>query len=263
MAMAQVGIAFVGQCLVHGYPGVPRSATYPEIVRHHLERERPGLRVRVVAEPFYHPAELQRVLERLLRSVQPDLVVIDVAGWLVANGPTAVDLSRLPWGVRSAYDRVRHLRSVSYGLAARWPGGRGLVMGVQASGRAVVDGPLRFLVKRYPRPSLEEYERLLEEAVALVTRQPGCELVLQGPSSFNPAETDPACVPESVVLYRAVNDLARRVAAMHGVTFVDRMSLINSADGDMFLPGSTRLSDRGHQLTGHAVAETLLRGGLI
>lgn len=261
--MSQVGIAFVGQCLVHGYPGVPRRATYPEIVRHHLERERPGLHVQVVAEPFYHPAELRGVLARLLPSVRPDLVVIDVAGWLVANGPTAVDLSRLPWGVRNAYDRVRHLRSVSHGLVSNWPLASGLVMRVQASGRALVDGPLRFLVRRYPRPSLEEYERLLDEAVTLVTRQPGCELVLQGPSTFNPAETDPACVPESAALYRAVNDLARRLAAARGVTFIDRMSLIDGANGDVFLPGSTRLSGRGHRLTGHAVAEILLRAGLI
>ena len=261
--MSQVRIAFVGQCLVHGYPGVPRSATYPEIVRHHLERERPGLRVRIVAEPFYHPAELRAVVGRLLRSAGSDLIVIDVAGWLAANGPAAVDLSRLPKGLRGAYDRVRHLRAVSYGLISRWPSAAGMVTLVQTGGRALVDGPLQLLARRYPKASLEEYERLLEETIALIARQPGCNLVLQGPSAFNTAETNPACAPDSLAIYRAVNELARRLAAAHGVAFIDRMALIGGADGEMFLPGSIRLSSAGHRVTGHAVAETLLRAGLI
>ncbi len=124
-----------------------------------------------------------------------------------------------------------------------------------------IDGPLSLFVKRYPRCSLEEYEGFLVEAIGLTTRQPGRTLVLQGPSPFNAAETDPACVPESEALFRSVNELARRLADAHGLTFIDRMSLANSHA--MFLPGSIRLSTEGHRITGHAVAETLVRAGLI
>ena len=48
--MATLRIAFLGQCLVHGYPGVDRDETFPEILRRRLLADWPGYLSPIVAQ---------------------------------------------------------------------------------------------------------------------------------------------------------------------------------------------------------------------
>ena len=122
----EVTLAFLGQCHTVGYQGVPPEASFPQVCRRVLESQRPGTRVAIVTREYQHPSELPSTVEAAL-TLRPRVVVIDVIGWLTIRGTESVDLSRLPRGVRSAYQRVRYLRSLAQAALAQIPASQTLL----------------------------------------------------------------------------------------------------------------------------------------
>lgn len=253
-------IAFLGQCLVHGYEGVDGRQTFPNILQTRIRADHPGVAPLVNVESFYHPAELPGKVARVLKP-PPDVLVIDVAGYFAARDVGAVDLSQLPRGIDTAYERLRHLRSVAKGLLRVYPAAAGLIRRVETTGVAWANGILRPLLRRYPTPTLPDYRQFLDEAVRIARRTERTTVVLQGPGMFNDGEMDRRYAPDTQEIYRQVNAMARHIAEANGLLFVDRMAVTDSLS--VCLPGSIRLSEHGHQVMADALFDTLTQGGVL
>jgi hypothetical protein len=241
-------IAFLGQCQTSGYPGVPPEATFPQVCRRALETRLPRRSVSVVTEEYQHPSELPRATDRVLRA-RPRVVVLEVVGWLaVKGGGEAVDLSRLPRGVRSAYDRARHFRSV-----------RQLLSSIPETTHALAANVLRPLLPRYPRPTLAEYESFVDSTVAQI-QHGGTPVVVQGPGAPNLALEARGIAADMPERYRDVERMAQRVAQHRGALYVDRWSTITPR---FYLSGSIRPHADGHTIWGNLLADELLSAGLV
>jgi len=252
-------IAFLGQCQTSGYRGVPADVAFPQICRRVLEARRPDTRVDVVIEEYQHPSELPHATGRVLRA-RPHVVVLEVVGWLAVKSGAAVDLSKLPRGIRSAYDRARHFRRVTNYISAKIPEATQLIHRVQTNAHALAGGLLRPLLPRYPRPTLAEYESFVDGAVAQIQERSETTVVVQGPGAPNlalEARGIPTNMPER---YREVEQMARRVAETRGALYVDRWSTITPR---FFLPGSIKPQAEGHTVWGNLLAEELLAAGLV
>ncbi len=256
--MARSTIAFVGQCHTSGYPGVPADATFPQVCRRTLESCRPGARLDVLLEQYQHPAELPNAVANVLRA-RPRVVVIEVIGWLAIKGRGAVDLSRLPRGLRTVYDRMRHFRHVSHAIASKLHVADAVAR-VQANGYEVARGVLNSVVHRYPRPSVAEYESFVDQATRMIREAEGVHAVIQGPGAPNLDLDSRGLAPDAVEKYRAVDEMARRVASERKALYVDRWDTVSS---EFFLEGSIRPRAAGHSVWGNLLARELLAAGLV
>ena len=232
---------------------------YAAVAARRLEVTRSETRVTIAAGDFYHPSQLAREAERAIG--RADLVVIDAGAFFVASGVDTIDVSRLPRWVAGLNDRVRHLREVHEGLLAAYPRGERWVKNIETHARALTMSALRPLIRRYPRPTLDEYERLLAEAVNRI-RGARLPLVLQGPAGFNADEMDPTYAPDTPAVFDEVNAMARRLAEAARLPFVDRLA-IGRNHGSLFLPATSRHSRVGHEIMGEALADRLLKDALV
>lgn len=256
--MAETKIAFLGQCQTTGYKGVPAEASFPQVCRRAVQARRPGVTIDVAIEQYHHPAELPRATERVL-GARPRVVVLEVVGWVAVNGRTAVDLSQLPRGIRTAYQRTRYFHHMSHLIAAKLPETAKLVERVQTSAHALATNVLGSLLPRYPRPTIEEYESLVDASVAHMQETPGLTVVVQGPGAPN-LDLEARRLAGMPERYRAVEEMARRVAMTRGALYVDRWSTVDSA---FYLPRSVRLHADGHAVWGNLLADELLAAGLV
>jgi hypothetical protein len=257
--MPRSTIAFLGQCHVSGYKGVPAALAFPQVCRRSLEARRPSSVIDVLVEQYQHPSELPRMMTKVLRA-RPRLVVVEVVGWLAIKGRGAVDLSRLPGGVGSAYERVRHFRHITTLVGSTLPRAAGVICRVQTRALDLADGLLGAMIPRYPRPTIEDYEACLDMALARVRQVDGVRSVVQGPGAPNLALDSRGLASDAIERYRAVAAMARRTAAAHGVLYVDRW---DSVGPRFFLPGSIRPDIKGHLVWGHLLAEQLLSAGYV
>ena len=255
--MRRVTIAFLGQCQVSGYPGVPPDAVFPQICRRLVQARRPDVRVEVDVVNYQHPLELPEKTAGVLRG-RPRVVVIEAVGWMAIRGKEAIDLSRLPRGVKTAVQRVRHLRVVAGRLAMQLPAGD-LLYKVQHNTEFFGSGALRGLLPRYPRPTMEQYAHGLADALRQIAAA-GVDAVVQGPGAPNLELDSRGLAPDVMEKYRAVEQLARRAAEEHGALYVDRWDTV--APG-FFLPGHIRPSAQGHTMWGNLLAEKLLQHGIV
>jgi hypothetical protein len=252
-------IRFIGQCLLRGYPGVSRDEVFAAVAARRVASSRDETPVAISAGEFYHPLQLSRQVDRAVG--RADVVVIDVAGLPVATGPETIDLSRLPRWVVAVDDRIRHLRELRHQLSIAYPRGERVIELVETHARGLAKSALRPLIRRYPKPTLQEYERLLTEAVNRI-QDAKQRLVLQGPTGFNPDEATPSYSPDTLRIYDEVNAMARRVAVAAGLPLVDRIA-IGHDHPSLFLGGSRRYSPLGHRVMGEALAERFLRSGVV
>lgn len=257
--MARSTIAFLGQCHTSGYEGVSPDQTFPQVCKRHLEARRPGTTIDVLIEQYHHPGELPRMTARVLRA-RPRVVVIEAVGWLAIKGREAVDLSRLPRRIGSAYQRLRHFRYVGALARAQLPITAGVVSRVRTGAVDLASGVLRPLIPRYPRPTLEEYEVCLDAALGCIGAVPGAVAVVQGPGSLNAALDSRGLAGDAVDRYHAVAGLARRSAEAHGAMYIDRWDSVGAA---FYIPGTIRPDTCGHLVWGHLLAERLIEGGII
>ena len=256
--MSRLAIAFLGQCHVKGYPGVPADTAFPEVCRGVLQASRPEHQVEVIAERYLHPAELLGAVRASLQK-RPRVLVIEVVGWIAVTGSSFVDLSRLPRGIRSAHERGHHLRRMS-ALVTRKTRAAGLIHAVQTNALALVSSIIRPLLPRMPRVTVADYERCVAGALELIATVEGTSAVVQGPGAGNFAMESKGLASDAIERYRAVQEMARRVAGAHGALYVDRWDSVASG---FFIPGTTRPTMRGHSVWGHLLAEQLLRAGMV
>ena len=257
--MSEINIAFVGQCHTVGYPGVPPDVAFPEVCRADIQASRPGTHVQISLHPYYHPAELARAAKAALLH-RPRVVVIEVVGWLAVTGTRIVDLSMLPKGVRSAYDRVRHFRQVSRAVSKRAPRDAEAIYRPLGTATALAGGILRSLLPRYPRPSVAEYETAVVNALQLIRAVPDTQAVVQGPGAPNLVLDSRRIASDAVKRYIAVREMAQRAATAHEVLYVDRWDTVTNA---FFGKDSIRPTAKSHSVWGHLLASELLRAGVV
>lgn len=249
--MSSRTLGFVGQCHTVGYQGVPARLAFPEVCKRAIESARPATNVVVRLEPYYHPSELVRRVRAVLRH-RPHVVVIEAVGWLAIAGTRALDLSKLPARVRTRYERVTHFREVSRSIANKIPDGAELIY------RTPVDASLlRPIVRRHPRPTVQEYEDCLDAAL---TAAHGTRVVVQGPGAPNLSLGNRGLPPDAVERYRAVNEMARRVATRRQALYIDRWDTVDSA---FYTEGSVRPTANAHAVWGHLLAAELLRHSVV
>lgn len=224
-----------------------------------LESARPDVNVTVVLEPYYHPFELERAVETVLRR-PPRVVVIEVVGWLAVAGTSAVDLKQLPPTVTSVYDRIRHFRHVSQAVVKSIPHGPELVYRVQHAATSVSAKVLRPLLRRYPRPSVAEYSGALNNALAKLAAQEGIRIVVQGPGAPNPDLQMHGLPQDLVDRYQAVEKMARHAAGAHGAVYVDRWDTVSSL---FYKDGSVRPTAVAHRTWGQLLASHLLANEIV
>jgi hypothetical protein len=254
-----VRIAFLGNCYIFGYRGVPARDTFPEIARRRIEAERPGVRIEVVRTPVYHPADLPRQVARVLVKHSPDVVIIDAPAspLAFAGGKPRVSAQGLPRGAARLIDGVQKGFSLLRAFSAEHRVVRPAFKAMERMSHAVVDRKI-VPVQRHTPPTFEDYERCLEEAIGLVSAQSTTRLIVQGPSGFNIDESHHVYKPGTLDLYRDVNAMVKRVTVTHDVTMIDRQHVVDGANPDMFLGKTVRMSAAGHLATGHALASTIL-----
>lgn len=257
--MPAVTIGFVGLCHTVGYPGVPPDAAFPQVCRRAIEARRPTRQVRLFVKEYYHPSELPDAVREALDR-RPQVVVIEVVGWLMIRGREAVDLTSLPPAVRSAYERVRHLRQMSRLMAAKIPKGPDLVYAVHKRSAAWARFVLGPLVRRYPRTNIDEYEHFVAEALTEVNERPGVHGVVQGPGAPNLDVNSDYLAADALERYRAVDAMAQRVAERGGALFVERWDTVSPG---FFTPGNVRPSAEGHSVWGELLAAELISAGLV
>jgi hypothetical protein len=229
------------------------------VCRQAIQARRPAVQVGLFVKEYYHPSELPDAVREALGR-DPRVIVIEVVGWLTIRNREAVDLSTLPAGVRSAYQRVRHLRQMSRLLVAKVPKGPDLVYAVHKRSAAWARQVLKPLVTRYPRSSVEDYEHFVAEALEMIKKHPDVHGVVQGPGAPNLDLDSGSLAADVLDKYRAVAEMAYRVAESHGVLHVDRWDTVGPG---FFTPGNVRPSARGHSVWGQLLAHELLSAGFV
>jgi len=249
-------IAFVGQCHTYGYAGVPADAAFPQVCRQAVQSRRPGVVVDVVVEEYQHPAQLERAVTAALRT-RPRVVVIEVVGWLAVKGSAAVDLSRLPRTVSSAVQRVQHFRRVSQSVIAKFPKA---LENLPDHAFRLATSILGNAAPRHLRTSVAEYEAGLQRALAMVHESASVDCVIQGPGAPNLVMSSRLLPATLIERYREVEAMARRVAASHGILYVDRWDSVAS---NFYRPNSIRPTSEAHSTWGHLLADELISAGLV
>lgn len=138
--------------------------------------------------------------------------------------------------------------------------GAGFIHAVQTNALALVSSVVRPLLPRLPRATVADYESCVSGALALVGAVEGTTAVVQGPGAGNFALESKGLASDAIERYRAVNEMARRVAEAHGALYVDRWDTVASG---FFIPGTTRPTMQGHSVWGHLLAEQLLSAGIV
>ena len=257
VGVSRLLIGFIGQCHISGYAGVEADAAFPQVCRRALQSARPGHHVDLLLLPCHHPGELSAAVDEVLRR-GPRVVVIEVVGWLALAGGASLDLSHLPRGVRSVVQRVRHFKRASREIAAK-TSESGVIHRVQTTALSLAGGLLRPLLPRLPRFTVAEYEACVDDALKRI-KASGASTVVQGPAAGNIAAISKRLPTDAVERYRAVYEMARRVADTNGALFVDRWDTVSTG---FFIPGTTRPTTEGQSVWGHLLSDQLLRAGLI
>jgi hypothetical protein len=259
-----IRIGFLGNCYIFGYRGVATRDTFPEIARRRIEAERPGVRVELVRCPVYHPADLPRQVARLLAKQPPDVLIVDApASPLALTGSKPrVSAQGLPPGAARLIDGVQKGFSLLSAFSAEHRMIRPAFRAMERMSHVVVDRKI-LPVQRHAPPTLEDYERFLEETIKLVSAQSKTRLIVQGPSGFNNDESHHLYKPGTLELYRDVNAMVKRVTVQHDVTMIDRQPIVEGGNRKNFLGNTVRMSAAGHQATGHALAGTILEARIV
>ena len=256
-------IGFLGNCFIFGYPGVATRDTFPEVARRRIEAERPDVRVEPLRGAVYHPADLGRQVSRFLAKQPPEVLIVDApASPVAANLTPRVDVRGLPAGAARLIDGAQQSLSVLRAFSNRHGVIRPAIRAVDRVSRLIVDRKVLPLERHAP-PTIDDYERYLDEAIELVSAAPATKLIVQGPSGFNHDESHRIFKAGSLDVYRDVNAMVKRVTSTHDVTMIDRQQFIEGADHTLFLGNTVRMSPAGHLSTGQALADAILSAGIL
>lgn len=235
-------ILFLGQCLQYGYEGLSRYDTFPNHAATVLKAQFPNLRLKFDFKYLHHPTGLKAILKHRLSVTRPDVVLVSLPAMFAATS----------WRVNRIYQMAPEIvdtaRSFRRSLEARAGGASAHFMAA-----------VRLFDKAYtvqPPIDLDQYERLVEEAVAYCKRTSSCRLVLMGPGRFN-EDTNEDYAIHSPELWSSVNSMILGVAARTGVAVVNAQDALAAHGSEVFIAHNHRFSQLGHRVVGQEVANVL------
>jgi hypothetical protein len=241
-----VKVLLLGQCLQYGYDGVSSEATFPRVAAGILRREFPAIDFRFDFKHLYHPIGLKAILHHRLRVTKPDIALINLAAMFAAR----------PWRVNAIYELAPELVDTARAFARR----------IEAAIRreSVLSRPAETKIDKiftwHPPLALDEYERLVRDAVEFAKQISPCRLVLIGPGSFNEdtIEQYPIHNPQ---LWSTVNEMIGRVARTTGAEFLNVQGVLSQHGGEVFIRANHRFSILGHEHVARELSSSI--GALI
>lgn len=239
-------VLFLGQCLQYGYGTVGRSSTFPNLVASMLRTRFPGLDFKFDHKYLYHPRGLKAILKHRLRFSPPNVAVISVPAMYAARS----------WRVNMVYEMAPEVvdtaRSFLQKIEARIKGNTG-----PPGETTVLD---KMVATHGPLP-IDEYERLLQEALEFCQRTSPCRLVLMGPGRFNEDTIEEYAV-HSPELWASVNRMVLRLGARLNVPVINAQEALADYGGEVFTPNNHRWSEYGHEVIAREV-ETVVAAQVV
>ena len=104
--------------------------------------------------------------------------------------------------------------------------------------------------------AIEDYERLVERAVAECKQQSTCRIVLMGPGAFN-EDTIEDYQLHSPELWSSVNDMVLRVGKRMDVAVINAQAALADHGGEVFIENNHRWSEYGHEIIAREVEQAL------
>jgi len=227
---------FLGQCLNYGYDGVDRASTFPNMARLMLSARFPQLTIKLNFSALHHPKALKRLLRAGLL-LRPDIVVISLPAMFAATHYPVNLIYQI------APEIVGLARSFKRRVDAKFKSQAVLKLFNTTS---VVHAPM----------GLDEYERLIEDAVRFCLCTSHCRVVLMGPGRFN-EDTNEDYAIHSPKLWSSVNQMVLRIGDRLSVPVINAHDALADYGGEVFLPNNHRWSERGHEVVAREVESIL------
>ena len=235
-----IKVLFLGQCLQYGYANVSKSATFSDLAASMLKVRFPGLAFKFDYKFLYHPTGLKAILKHRLLLSRPDVALINLPAMYAARS----------WRVNLIYEMapevVDSARSFMQTIEARVRGSK------ERRQTTMLDKA--FAVR--PPISIEEYESLVEEAVAECKRASSCRIVLMGPGRFN-EDTIEDYVMHSPEVWSSVNEMVIRVGKRLNVAVINAQAALSEHGAEVFIPDNHRWSEYGHEVIAREVEAAL------
>jgi len=202
-----------------------------------LRKKFPGLRLKFDLKYLYHPRGLKAILRHRLLLSPPDLAVITVPAMFAAT----------TWRVNAIYEMAPELvdtaRSFMQKVEARIKGNSGPLEAKTLLDKAfALHAPI----------SLDEYERLIQEAVESCRRTSPCRMVLMGPGRFND-DTNEDYAIHSPELWASVNQMVLRLGKRLNLPVIDAQDALAEYGAEVFTTNNHRWSAHGHQVIAREV----------
>jgi hypothetical protein len=239
-----IKVLFLGQCLQYGYANVSKSATFADLAASMLRVRFPGLSFKFDFKFLYHPTGLKAILKHRLLLSRPDVALINLPAMFTAR----------PWRVNLVYEMAPELvdtaRSFMQTIEARVRGSNGRQQATMLDKAFAVRPPI----------SIEEYESLIEEAVADCKRASSCRIVLMGPGRFNEDTIENYAV-HSPEVWSSVNEMVMRVGERLNVAVINAQAALAEYGAEVFIPANHRWSEYGHEVIAREVEAALASQG--
>jgi hypothetical protein len=237
-----VKILFLGQCLQYGYQGVSRYATYPNVAASILKAQFPSVKFKFDLKYLHHPSGLKAILRHRLPVTRPDFVVINLPAMFAATC----------WRVNLVYEIAPEIVDTA----------RSFVRKVEAKIKGVGTGALNRetaidkMIGQKPPIPLDEYERIVAEAISHANQISPCRIIFMGPGAFN-EDTIENYEIHSPELWSSVNEMVIRLTGRFNLPMIDVQGVLAGHSGEVFLNENHRFSEQGHAVVGREVASVL------
>jgi hypothetical protein len=236
----KIKILFLGQCIAAGF-SVGEANAYPTITKTLLHTRFPTLEFEIDFRPLLHPSGLKPLLKTAI-GLKPDIIFLSLPAIFAA----------IPFRVNSLYLLSPDIMNLA----------RTFVRKIEASVRrdsrfAKVLEKKSVLMPTMVRPALpvNDYERLIEEAVVYCQKSSQCKLVLMGPGGFNEDTREiNELTPE---LFHNLNQAIIKLGKRLGVAVVNANDAMAEQEQTVYLRGNQRWSADGHKIMAQELTSVL------
>jgi hypothetical protein len=236
----KVKIYFLGQCIAAGF-SVGEANAYPTITRALLESRFPNLDFDIEFKPLLHPTGLKPLLKASLAG-KPDIIFLSLPAIFATTA----------FRVNSLYLLYPDMMNLARGFI------RKIESAVRRDSRfAKLIEKKSVLMPTMLRPAvkLEDYQRLIEEALLFCRQTSPCRLVMMGPGGFNlDTREKNELTPE---IFDSLNQIIIEIGKRSGIAVVNANDAMAEQDSRVFLRDNQRWSDEGHQLMAQELTSVL------
>jgi hypothetical protein len=236
----KIKILFLGQCIAAGF-SVGASNAYPNLTKAMLHMRFPALDFEIDFKPLLHPSGLKPLMKASL-ALKPDIIFLSLPAIFAA----------IPFRVNSLYLLSPDVMNLARTFVRKIESSVG-----KSSKFAKLFEKKSALMPTLVRPALpvDDYGRLIEEAVLFCQQTSDCRLVLMGPGGFNEdTGDDDGLTPE---LFQTLNEKIIHLGRQLNVAVVNANDTMAEQDGSVFLRDNQRWSAAGHQIMAQELTDVL------